>query len=160
MVVALDDREQSTELVRYVAKAHPHVYIVARATDRNHVYELYAAGSRDIIREVFDSSVRAGRSALIALGMHPYEAHLRARDFEARDRHALRELAEVYDPEVSIHENAAYVARAKEIMAQQEDELRGGPAAFGSRIDRGWSPPTPKDVQAEAAADADTRQSE
>ena len=63
LVVAIDDREQSLELVRYVTQHHPQVYLVTRALDRHHVYELWAAGSRDIIRETFDSAVRAGRSA-------------------------------------------------------------------------------------------------
>ena len=62
LVIAIDDKEQATELVRYVREAHPRVYIVVRAIDRHHVYELWAAGARDIIRENFDSAVRAGRS--------------------------------------------------------------------------------------------------
>ncbi|MEM7045964.1 MAG: cation:proton antiporter, partial [Pseudomonadota bacterium] len=57
LVVAIDGREQATELVRHVASQHPHVHIVARAIDRQHVYDLYAAGCRDIIRETFDSGV-------------------------------------------------------------------------------------------------------
>ena len=36
LVVALDDREQATRLVRHVAQEHPDVHIVARAVDRHH----------------------------------------------------------------------------------------------------------------------------
>ena len=64
LIVAIDDRDHITELVRYVRHTYPNVHVVARAVNRQHVYELYAAGCRDIIRETFDSSVRAGRSAL------------------------------------------------------------------------------------------------
>lgn len=152
LVVAIDDRHQANELVRYVTKMHPDVYIVARAIDRNHVYELYAAGARDIIRETFDSAVRAGRSALEALGMHPYEAHRKSKDFERRDRAVLRELAEVYDPDIPIQRNEAYVKRALEMRAQQEAEMRGAAPAFSNRADRGWTPPTVGDVTAEAEA--------
>ncbi|MCH1932399.1 NAD-binding protein, partial [Shewanella sp. A25] len=63
LVVAVDDAEQISRLVRYVNKAYPHVHIIARAVDRHHVYDLYAYGCRDIIRETFDSSLRMGRSA-------------------------------------------------------------------------------------------------
>jgi len=52
LVVAIDDRDLATQIVHHVAQTHPHVYIIARAVDRNHVYELYAAGCRDIIREI------------------------------------------------------------------------------------------------------------
>ncbi|NRA99447.1 MAG: cation:proton antiporter [Rhodobacteraceae bacterium] len=150
LVVAIDDKDQATELVHYVHHNHPHVYIVARAMDRNHVYELYAAGCRDIIRETFDSSVRAGRSALVALGMHPFDAQKYAQDYEVADRRALAALAEVYDPDLPIHENTSYVERAKELIAEQEAQLRGDSGRFTSRAERGWMPPTLKDVAAEA----------
>ena len=159
LVVAIDDREQITELVRYVSKTYPGVYIVARAVDRNHVYELYAAGCRDIIRETFDSGVRAGRSALEGLGMHPFEAERKAQQFVTLDRKGLRALAQVYDPEIPIHENKAYVDLAKKLNEEYGAMLRGEDPAFSARIDRGWVPPTSEDVIAErkraAEQDAD-----
>ncbi|MEM0947895.1 MAG: cation:proton antiporter [Pseudomonadota bacterium] len=157
LIIAIDDRHQTTELVRYMVKTHPHVYVIARAFDRNHVYELYAAGCRDIIREVFDSSIRTGRSAFEALGMHPYEAQLRAQEFERRDRRAMAELAAVYDPDVPLGENKEYVALARKIMDAQDEELRGGPAMFGNRTDRGWSPPRVQDVDAEVVANKEAQ---
>ena len=66
LVIAIDDPDKTTRLVRQLRHSHPHVHIVARARDRRHVYELYAAGAHDIIRETFDSAVRAGRSAISA----------------------------------------------------------------------------------------------
>lgn len=151
-VICIDDRSRATELVRYMTEHHPSVKVIARARDRDHVYELYGAGCRDIIRETFDSGVRTGRSALEALGMHPYEAELRCRDFERRDRHAIAQLAQLYDPEVPTHLNAPYVARAKALMKESEAELRGMIRGHANRIERGWVPPTPEDVAAEAAA--------
>jgi len=149
LVIAIDDKEGATELTRYVTQNHPHVHIVARARDRNHVYDLYAAGCRDIIRDTFDSALRSGRSALEALGVHPFDAELKTRDFQDRDRHAIRELAALYDPEVELHRNTAYVERTRELMAEQEAMLLGKPGAFAMRTDRGWSPPTERDVAAE-----------
>ena len=67
-VIAIDDKDQITELVRHVTKAYPNLHVIARAVDRNHVYDLWAAGCRDIIRETYDSSTRMGRSAFQALG--------------------------------------------------------------------------------------------
>jgi CPA2 family monovalent cation:H+ antiporter-2 len=141
LVVAIDDRHQSLELVRHVTQHHPHVYIVARALNRNHVYELYAAGARDIIRDTFDSSVRAGRSALQALGAHPFVAERQAQGFVRQDKRAMRAMAELYDPDIPTHENLPYIERARELMAEQEAAMRGGKSVFGTRVDRGWSPP-------------------
>lgn len=148
LVVAIDDRELITEVTRYVVKTYPHVHVLARAVDRPHVYELYAAGCRDIIRETFDSGVRAGRSAYEALGIHPFEAERLARQFVKDDKAALAALAAVYDPDRAIHENPEYVRLAREIREAREAEMRGADRAFSHRIDRAWSPPTLKDVKA------------
>jgi CPA2 family monovalent cation:H+ antiporter-2 len=147
LVVALDDREQATRLVRHVAQEHPDVHIVARAIDRHHVYELFQAGCSDIIRETFDGAVRAARSALEALGVHPYDAERQTRGFVENDRRAMRELAEVYDPDVPFYENEPYVERTKVFMANVEDAMRGSSAIFGTRNERGWVPPSQDDVK-------------
>ena len=152
LVIAIDERESATELVRYVTENHPHVYIVVRALDRHHVYELWNAGARDIIRETFDSSLRAGRSALEALGVHPYDAERQVRGFVLNDREQMYELASVYDPDVPAHENAEYVEKTKKFLERYEQAMQGNSAAFGSRLDRGWVPPTLDDVEAEERA--------
>jgi CPA2 family monovalent cation:H+ antiporter-2 len=158
LVIAIDDRESATELVRYVSENHPHVYIVVRALDRHHVYELWAAGARDIIRETFDSSLRAGRSALEALGIHPYDAERQVRGFVLNDREQMYELASVFDANIPAHENAEYVEKTKKFLERYEQAMRGNSAAFGSRLDRGWVPPTLDDVEAEEQAAESERQ--
>jgi CPA2 family monovalent cation:H+ antiporter-2 len=155
LVIAIDDRESVTELVHYVTENHPHVYIVARALDRHHVYELWAAGCRDIIRDTFDSSIRAGRSALEALGVHPYDAERQVRGFRLNDREQMYALASSYDPDVPPHENEEYVRRAKDFLARDAEVMKGNSAAFGTRLDRGWVPPTLEDLEAELAKDPD-----
>jgi len=146
LVVAIDNRHQATEMVHHVTQHHPHVHVIARALDRNHVYDLYAAGCRDIIRDTFDSSVRAGRSALEAMGLHPYQAERHVRGFVEFDKFAIRTLASLYNPDIPLHENEPYVARTKEIIAMQEEAMRGNTGAFGSRSDRGWVPPNVGEV--------------
>jgi CPA2 family monovalent cation:H+ antiporter-2 len=149
LVVAIDERESATELIHYVTENHPHVHIVVRAMDRLHVYELWNAGARDIIRETFDSSLRAGRSALEALGMHPYDAERQVRGFVINDREQMLSLASVYDPDIPAHENVEYVEKTKDFMDRYEQVMQGNSAAFGSRLDRGWVPPSLEDVEAE-----------
>jgi CPA2 family monovalent cation:H+ antiporter-2 len=155
LVVAIDDKENATELVKYVTENYPRVYIVARAIDRHHVYELYSAGCRDIIRDTFDSSVRAGRSALEALGFHPYDAERQARGFVLNDKDQMLALASSYDPDIPVHQNEEYVRRAKEYIDRYSDVMKGNAAAFGSRLDRGWVPPTLEDLETEISKDAE-----
>ncbi len=148
LVVAIDEKHHITEMVKYVRKTYPNVHIIARAVDRPHVYDLYQAGCRDVIRESFDSSVRAGRSAFEALGMHSFDAEQMARKFSEDDRHIMAQLAEVYDPSIPIHENAEFVKRSREVMGEREAEIFGGGRAFKTRTDRGWTPPNEDDVAA------------
>jgi CPA2 family monovalent cation:H+ antiporter-2 len=153
MVIAIDERKNATELVRYVSQNYPRVHIVARARDRHHVYELWAAGAREIIRETFDSSLRAGRTALEVLGVHPYEAERQVQGFMINDREQMYGLASVYDPEVPSHENEEYVRRTKEYIKRYEQVMQGNKAAFATRLDRGWVPPSLDDVKAVQEAD-------
>lgn len=131
LVIAIDDKDQITELVKHVRREHPNVHVVARAIDRNHVYDLYAAGCRDIIRETFDSSVRTGRSALIAMGVSSDEAERVSEGYVADDQTSMILLADVYDPDVATLENTAYIERAKEVISIHEQLLQEGPNGFG-----------------------------
>lgn len=98
MVLALDDKDAAIKLVRYARKERPDLNIIARAYDRVHVYALYQAGANDIVREIFDSSLRAGRYALENMGLTEFEAAEAQKTFYKLDRAALRELAELWDP--------------------------------------------------------------
>jgi len=115
LVVAMDGKEDVLKLVRYARSKRPDIHIVARAYDRVHTYELYQAGANDIVREMFDSSLRAGRYVLENMGLSEYEAHEMEMAFYRHDRHTLRELAELWQPGVPLAENEAYVAKSREL---------------------------------------------
>jgi len=123
LVVALDDAEACLRLVTHARREHPDLHIVARAYDRSHVYRLYRAGANDIVRELFDSSLRAGRYVLENIGLSEFEAADAERTFYSHDRYSVRELAAVWDPDVASSHNAAYVARAKELEKELETAL-------------------------------------
>ena len=153
LVVALDDWDKAVTMVEYVTREHPHVHVVARAYDREHVYRLYAAGARDIVRETFDASVRAARYTLLNLGHHPYEAHRAAQGYVKMDRANLAELARLWDPELSVFENEAYADKAREINARLNDALMGIRSDYQDRKDRAWTPP-PKGGKVDDSQDA------
>ena len=123
LVVAVDNRDAATRIVRYARHQRADLHIVARARDRVHVYELHAAGASDIVRETFDASVRAGRYVLENAGFTEYEAAQMSQTYYKVDRQALRELSEVWHPGVPIHENEAYIARSRQLDADLETAL-------------------------------------
>jgi len=141
LIVAIDNEQQITALVKHVSKHYPQVHIVARAVNRHHVYALYAAGAKDIIRDTFDSATRAGRSALEGLGFHAYDAERQVRAYVEFDKYTLRTVAELYDPDIPVAENQPYIDKVKEILAQRDNIMRGGHAMMGGKNDRGWIPP-------------------
>ncbi|MFW8634334.1 monovalent cation:proton antiporter-2 (CPA2) family protein [Cribrihabitans pelagius] len=122
-VVALDDPERVVQMVASVRRSYPDLHIIARAKDRNHVYELYQAGADDIVRELFDSSVRAGRYVLENMGLSEYEAAQAARTFYAHDRQNLRDLAEHWLPGTPASQNPAYISRAQELEKAIESAI-------------------------------------
>ncbi len=123
IVIAIDNREKITELVHYVHSNAPHVHIIARAVDRHHVYELWAAGCRDIIRENYDSSLRMGRSALEALQVPQDRAQLMVDAFNRLDRASMVSLADAFDPNIPVMENKEYIRRVQEILGPREAQL-------------------------------------
>ncbi|WP_425072683.1 monovalent cation:proton antiporter-2 (CPA2) family protein [Sagittula sp. S175] len=123
LVAALDDHKSTTKLVAYARRVRPDLHIVARARDRNHVYALYQAGADDIVREMFDSSLRAGRYVLENVGMSDYEAAIAEETFYHHDRHTVRELAKLWNPTVPAAENEAYIDRARELEKELETAL-------------------------------------
>ena len=123
LVVAIDDKKMANTLVTYARKTRPDLHIIARARDRVHAYELNAAGANDIVRELFDSSLRAGRYALENLGLSEFEANEAETFFYEHDRAAIRELSEFWKPGVALRDNAEYVARAKELNNDLETAL-------------------------------------
>lgn len=123
LVVAIDGKEQITDLVKYVGHHYPDVHIIARAVDRPHVYDLWFAGCRDIIREYYDGAARMGRSAFEALGASREQSEAAVAAFGDADRKALIELATHYDPDIPLGENQEIMSRFNEMREIWEAEL-------------------------------------
>ena len=93
LVVAIDDREKTMQIVETARRNFPHLEIFARAFDRPHAYALLNAGVTHVYREVFDSSLAMAEDALVALGQHPYEAAHALRLFRKHDEALMRRAA-------------------------------------------------------------------
>lgn len=93
LVVAIDDRDKTIEIVETAKRHFPHLEIFARAFDRTHAYALINAGVEHVYREVYESSLVMAGDALVALGTHPYEASRALRVFRKHDEELVRRTA-------------------------------------------------------------------
>ena len=125
LVIAIDNKNAATELAHYMHKNHPKVHVIARAIDRWHVYELWAAGCRDIIRETYDSSIRAARSVFEAIGHPRNEAERLIGIFEEFDRRTMVETAQAFLESDDPHsENSIYSQLIRENLEGWEADLK------------------------------------
>jgi CPA2 family monovalent cation:H+ antiporter-2 len=123
LVAALDDPDAAVRLVEFARRERPDLHIIARARDRTQVFRLYQAGADDIVREMFDSSLRAGRYVLENVGLSEFEAAELVQTFYSHDRDSVRELASLWKPDMPSVENEAYIARARELEAELQTML-------------------------------------
>lgn len=93
LVVAIDDRDKTLQIVETAKRRFPHLKIFARAFDRTHAYSLFNAGVEHVYREVYDSSLVMAEDALVALGTHPYEAARALQVFRKHDEALIRRSA-------------------------------------------------------------------
>ena len=124
LVVAIDDRDQISELVKYAVSNFPRLHVIARAVDRDHTYELWSIGCRDIIRETYDSSLRMGRSVFEAMGIPRPAAQRMVDVFNETDRRGMVEVADAYDINIPVPENEAYIEKVRKMLEVREPEMQ------------------------------------
>ncbi len=123
LVAALDDAQATTRLVAAARKRRPDLHIIARATNRTHGHVLVHAGADEVLGEVFDASLRAGRHVLEALGWDPVELAEAERLFAGLERDAHRELSQLWRPDLPEQENEPYRLRSRELAEEIERAL-------------------------------------
>jgi voltage-gated potassium channel Kch len=137
-VIAIDHEEQALRIVDLIHENFANLRILARATSRQHAYELLRRGVHDVYRETFGSAVDLSVDALQALGMPQQRAVRAAQIFREHDNASVREMAQIdtddlkrYVSVARLHisnlENA--LAADRELEAEVERAAsEGGPA--------------------------------
>ena len=90
LVIAVDDTAQSLKIVDLAREHFPQLELVARARDVTHWNELRDRGVMRVERELFESSLRSGRTVLEVLGFTPHEARAQAMRFRRHNLAAVR----------------------------------------------------------------------
>jgi glutathione-regulated potassium-efflux system ancillary protein KefC len=117
VVVAVDDVEQSIEIVDLVREHFPQARLVARARNVGHLYQLQDRKVEFIERELFESSLRSARSVLEVLGWPAHEARESAMAFRTRN---LKLTADAYP---HYKDRAKLIAVAKEGRQQFAEQM-------------------------------------
>ncbi len=100
VIVAIDNAEAATEVVKLIRMNFSKVKIIARARNRMHYLKLKAAGADVMIREIYDGSLTAAEEALSAIGYSTGQAIKAIELFRKHDSDLLERAAEHYhDPE-------------------------------------------------------------
>ncbi len=93
IVVAIDDVQQSLEVVDLVREHFPQATLVVRARNTTHWYGLLERGVQHIERETLDSALMSGRSVLELMGWQPHAARNQALRFRQHSIELLHSLA-------------------------------------------------------------------
>jgi monovalent cation:proton antiporter-2 (CPA2) family protein len=103
-----DDPGFSRDQLQQVLEAFPRAAVMVRVFDRRHAMALEGLAPRLLQREVFDSAVAMGRSALAALGTAGREVDRVEREYRARDLERLRVQTESGDLKTGIERSFAH----------------------------------------------------
>ena len=104
-VITTDDPEVTTRTAERVKRLYPHLKVLARARNRQHVHKLVDVGAEPI-RETFHSSLEMSRLALIGLGLSQEQAADRIKRFTEHDELVLEAQGRVRDDRAKVMQNA------------------------------------------------------
>jgi glutathione-regulated potassium-efflux system ancillary protein KefC len=131
LVVAVDDKEQSLRIVDLAREHFPHLELVARARDVTHWNQLRDRGVLRVERELFESSLRSGRTVLEVLGLPAHEARRQAMRFR---RHNLALFEKMYP---HYKDRQRLIAVVKEGRHQLEEQMARERSEAAQRDRRG-----------------------
>ncbi|MCY1285416.1 Glutathione-regulated potassium-efflux system protein KefC [compost metagenome] len=113
LIIATDDPDTNLKTAELVKQLYPHIKVIARARNRQHVHRLLDLGAVPV-RETFHSALEMSRQALLGLGLDEEQAAARIRRFQRHDEEVLAAQHKVYA------DDAAVIQTAREARAELE----------------------------------------
>ncbi len=132
LVVAVDDVEQSLKIVDLAREHFPKLRLVARARDVTHWNQLRDRGVTLVERELFESSLRSGRTVLELLGQSPHEARQAAMRFRL---HNIKLFEKMYPHR---KDRSKLIAVATQGRLQLEEQMAQEREQLAQRKPTGW----------------------
>lgn len=126
-VIAMDDPEINIKTAELVRNLYPHMKIIARARNRQHVHRLVDLDASPV-RETFYSSLEMSRRTLVGLGLSETQADARINRFKHHDLQLLAAQHAVYDDAAKVMQSAqearAELARLFEMDRLEEESAK------------------------------------
>jgi monovalent cation:proton antiporter-2 (CPA2) family protein len=91
LIIAIDEPEKITDLVKIAKQNFPHLKLLVRVYDRAHAYDVLKEGIDNVYREVFGSSMQMAEDALVVLGQQRQTAERAVKLFRTHDENFLRQ---------------------------------------------------------------------
>jgi glutathione-regulated potassium-efflux system ancillary protein KefC len=136
IVVAIDDVDQSLEVVDLARQHFPQATLVARARNATHWYGLHSRGVQHIERETLDAALISGRSVLETMGWQPHAARSQAMRFRRHSIELLAQMAPHQGDEKKLISIAKQGRQQLEELWSRERAERAASTAHG-----GWHAP-------------------
>ncbi len=124
LIVAVDDAETCTEIVKLAREEFPNLTIFARARNRRHAFELDRLGVAYFKRETFDSSLEMAKQVMLFLGKSEEEVQSKAATFIAKDEETLRKSFAVMDKESELVAFAHTARSEMERLLQDDSKIK------------------------------------
>lgn len=132
LVVSISDMISTRQIIELTKKHYPKLKIVVNAPDREAAFELMDLGVGNIYRETFGTSLTIGQSAMIQLGIDPYEVHRLKQIFSKKEAQMTSEL---YKKRKEEH---GYISLYKEHHAQLEALMKLDSNEHLAELDKAW----------------------
>ena len=117
-VLAIDDEAKALKIIEMVRREFPRLKILARATSRQHAYEIIRLGVNQVYRETLGSALDLSIDALRELGMEEHRARRVAEIFRKHDEASVRDMAHLPD------DDEDYVSIARKHIENLERALQ------------------------------------
>ncbi|MEO8715445.1 MAG: NAD-binding protein, partial [Acetobacteraceae bacterium] len=126
LVVALDDMDETLQVVDLAKRHFPRLAILARARNRRHAHLLMDRGVTGIVRETFLSSLRLTEMAMGELGVAPDDAHRAIELFRVYDERNLVETHAIAHDETQMIQSTQQASQElSELFEADRDQRRG-----------------------------------
>lgn len=125
-VLAIDDEAKALEIIGTVQREFPGLKILARATSRQHAYEILRRGVNQVYRETLGSALDLSVDVLRELGFDERRARRVAEIFREHDEASVRDMAKLRDDDEDYVSIARKHIENLERALQSDVELASG----------------------------------
>ncbi|MEP6810824.1 MAG: monovalent cation:proton antiporter-2 (CPA2) family protein [Chthoniobacterales bacterium] len=124
-IIAIDDEEKTLQLIDLVQENFPNLQILARATSRQHAYQILRKGVENVYRETTGSALDLGGDALLALGLPEAQACRAVKLMKEHDEASVREMAKWEGDEEGYTSLARlHIANLEKALASDREMMR------------------------------------